>query len=72
MSMINQGANDGDRRTSAEKGSTIDKRLGKKKGTKAQKGSQDYGNQVYSQKRGGNAARQPGTVSPHKKSITGK
>lgn len=70
--LLNQGSDASDRRTSAEKTNTIDKRLGTEKGTKKQKGSQNYGDHIYSQKRGGNVERQPGTVTPHKKSITGK
>ena len=69
---LNQGSDASDRRSSAEKGNHTDKRLGTEKGTKKQNGNQNYGDQIYSQKRGGNVERQPGTVSPHKKSIVGK
>nr|URC17161.1 MAG: hypothetical protein [Lokiarchaeota virus Ratatoskr Meg22_1012] len=70
--LLNQGSNAGDRRTSAEKGNTIDRRLGTQNGTKSQHGNQNYGNHIYSQKRGALSKRDPGTISPHKKSITGK
>ncbi|RLD10982.1 MAG: hypothetical protein DRI44_04660 [Chlamydiae bacterium] len=70
--MLNQGANQGDRRSPAEKQDNLDKRLGKQNGTKSQHGNQNYGKHIYSQKRGANVRREPGTISPHKKSITGK
>lgn len=70
--LLNQGSDASDRRSAAEKGNNIDKRLGTEKGTKKQNGNQNYGDHIYSQKRGALSKRDPGTVSPHKKSIVGK
>lgn len=73
MSMLNQGANAKDRRSASEKGDNLDKRTGKENGTKSQHGSQNYGKQVYTQKRGDNVKRDPkAKESPHKHGITGK
>lgn len=60
-----------DRRSSGEKGSED---LAKMRNDKQDSGGgiMNYGEHISSQARGDNAEREPGTVTPHKSTITGK